>query len=91
VGALNAVEALEIPADLATALAAYSSAQAHFDAFPRSAKRGILEWIAATKVPATRAKRVAETAWPRTTPEPISGGARRTGVGGQGSGAASAE
>lgn len=60
--ALDAVEALEIPPDLASALAAYPAAQAHFDAFPRSAKRGILEWIAAAKTPATRAKRVAETA-----------------------------
>jgi uncharacterized protein YdeI (YjbR/CyaY-like superfamily) len=60
--ALDAVEALEIPPDLAVALAAYPSAQAHFDAFPRSAKRSILEWIASAKTPATRAKRIDETA-----------------------------
>ncbi|MBC8076817.1 MAG: YdeI/OmpD-associated family protein [Chloroflexales bacterium] len=60
--ALDAVEALEIPPDLAVALAAYSQAAAHFDAFPRSAKRGILEWIVSAKTPATRAKRIAETA-----------------------------
>lgn len=60
--ALDAVEALEIPPDLAAALATYSSAAAHFDAFPRSAKRGILEWIVSAKTPATRAKRIAETA-----------------------------
>ncbi|RMF63317.1 MAG: hypothetical protein D6742_17895, partial [Cyanobacteria bacterium J069] len=44
--ALDAVEALEIPPDLAAALAASETAQQNFEAFPRSAKRGILEWIA---------------------------------------------
>lgn len=60
--ALDAVEALEIPPDLAEALAAYAAAQGNFDAFPRSVKRGILEWIASAKKPDTRANRVAETA-----------------------------
>jgi uncharacterized protein YdeI (YjbR/CyaY-like superfamily) len=60
--ALDAVEALEVPHDLAAALSSYPSAQMHFDAFPRSVKRSILEWIAAAKTPATRAKRVEETA-----------------------------
>ena len=60
--ALDAVEALEIPSDLAKALASYVSAAANFDAFPRSVKRGILEWIVSAKKPETRAQRVAETA-----------------------------
>lgn len=60
--ALDAVEALEIPADLQDALAAFPSAGRHFDAFPRSVKRGILEWIANAKRPETRAKRIDETA-----------------------------
>ena len=60
--ALDAVEALEIPPDLAAALGSYPFAQTHFDAFPRSVKRSILEWIASAKTPATRAKRVEETA-----------------------------
>ncbi|NJO82672.1 MAG: hypothetical protein HC828_07505 [Blastochloris sp.] len=60
--ALDAIEALEIPSDLAEALAAYPSAQANFDAFPRSVKRGILEWISTAKTAETRAKRIAETA-----------------------------
>lgn len=60
--ALDAVEALEIPPDLAVALAAQGTAAANFDAFPRSVKRGILEWIASAKRPATRANRVEETA-----------------------------
>jgi uncharacterized protein YdeI (YjbR/CyaY-like superfamily) len=60
--ALDAVEALEIPPDLAAALATYESAQTHFEAFPRSVKRSILVWVASAKTPATRARRIEETA-----------------------------
>jgi uncharacterized protein YdeI (YjbR/CyaY-like superfamily) len=60
--ALDAVEVLEIPTDLEEALASYASARKHFDAFPRSVKRGILEWIATAKRPETRARRIEETA-----------------------------
>ena len=59
---LDAVENLEVPADLAAEFDKYPAARANFDAFPRSAKRGILEWIVQAKRPETRAKRVAETA-----------------------------
>jgi uncharacterized protein YdeI (YjbR/CyaY-like superfamily) len=59
--ALDAVEALEIPPDLAAALAANPIAQQYFDAFPRSVKRAILEWITNAKKPETRARRVEET------------------------------
>jgi uncharacterized protein YdeI (YjbR/CyaY-like superfamily) len=59
---LDAIEALELPADLVAAFAAYPSAEQNFLAFPRSAKRGILEWIHTAKKPETRAARVAETA-----------------------------
>ncbi len=59
---LDRVEALEIPADLATALASHTGAAAQFVAFPRSVQRGILEWILAAKRPETRAKRILETA-----------------------------
>jgi len=59
---LDAVEALEIPPDLQAAFAEYTNAAEHFGAFPRSVKRGILEWIATAKRPQTRAKRVQETA-----------------------------
>jgi uncharacterized protein YdeI (YjbR/CyaY-like superfamily) len=59
---LDAVEALEVPADLARALAAREGAMAYWNAFPRSAKRGILEWILQAKKPETREKRVIETA-----------------------------
>ncbi len=60
--ALDAVEDLEIPADLEIALAALPRAAENFDSFPRSAKRGILEWIANAKRAETRQARVAETA-----------------------------
>lgn len=38
------------------------AARQHFDAFPRSARRLILGWVASAKKPETRAKRIAETA-----------------------------
>lgn len=60
--ALDAVEALDIPDDLMMALAAHPNAAAYFEAFPRSAKRGILEWIQNARRAETRAARVAETA-----------------------------
>ncbi|MCU0673565.1 MAG: YdeI/OmpD-associated family protein [Myxococcota bacterium] len=59
--ALDEVEALALPADLVAAFANAPEARAHFDAFPRSAKRGILEWILAAKRPETRARRIEET------------------------------
>lgn len=60
--ALDAIEALEIPPDLDMALERYAPARHYFEAFPRSVKRGILEWIAGAKRPETRAKRIEETA-----------------------------
>lgn len=60
--ALDGVEALEMPADLTAALRQFPNAGANFEAFPRSVKRGILEWILNAKKPETRAKRVEETA-----------------------------
>jgi len=59
---VDSIETLETPPDLAAALAAYPTATAYFDAFPRSVKRGILEWIATAKTAATRTKRITETA-----------------------------
>ncbi len=59
---LDAVGALEVPPDLALALAAWADAQRYFDAFPPSARRGILEWIVQARRPETRARRVAEAA-----------------------------
>ncbi len=59
---LDAVEALEIPADLAQAFRQHAGSAKNFEAFPRSVKRSILEWILQAKKPETRAKRVTETA-----------------------------
>ncbi len=60
--ALDAVDALEEPADLQAALSRHPGAATNFAAFPRSARRGILEWISNAKRPHTRARRVEETA-----------------------------
>ena len=43
---LDAVEALEVPPDLAAAFGRHPGSAQRFEAFPRSAKRRILEWIA---------------------------------------------
>lgn len=59
---LDAVETLALPEDLGAALAAHPPAAGYFDAFPRSSKRLILEWITAAKAPETRARRIEETA-----------------------------
>lgn len=58
---LDAVDAMEEPADLTAALDAVPAARANFDAFPRSSRRGILEWITNAKRPETRAARIATT------------------------------
>jgi len=60
--ALNDVDNLVVPIDLEEAMQQYSSARKNWDAFPPSTRRGILEWIFNAKRPATRAKRIAETA-----------------------------
>jgi uncharacterized protein YdeI (YjbR/CyaY-like superfamily) len=60
--ALDEVEALIIPQDLAAAFAAASGAGQGFDALSRSTRRTILHWIATAKRPQTRASRIAATA-----------------------------
>ena len=57
---LDDVERLELPPDLAAALE--SGGRAVWDAWPRSVKRGCLEWIKTTKTAPTRASRIAEVA-----------------------------
>jgi len=59
---LDDVENLVVPEDLAAALEANPPARKHWDAFSRSPRRAILEWIGQAKRPDTRARRVAETA-----------------------------
>jgi uncharacterized protein YdeI (YjbR/CyaY-like superfamily) len=76
--ALDDVENLVEPGDLRAALDADPEARRNWDGFPRSARRGILEWISTAKRAETRAKRVEETArlaaqgiranqWPRVS------------------------
>lgn len=60
--ALDAVEDLVVPDDLTAALAEAPPAAERWEAFPRSARRGILEWISTAKRPETRRRRVLETA-----------------------------
>jgi len=59
--ALDDVEELKIPPDLAKAFSKNKTARKYFDEFPRSVKRGILEWISNAKKPETRAARILET------------------------------
>jgi uncharacterized protein YdeI (YjbR/CyaY-like superfamily) len=59
---LDEFEDLVDPPDLVVALAAHPPAADHWAAFPRSARRGILEWIVQAKRPETRAARILETA-----------------------------
>lgn len=59
--ALDEVENLTLPDDLQARFAANPAAFRHWEAFPRSSKRGILEWILNAKKPEKRLKRIEET------------------------------
>ena len=59
--ALDEVEQLMLPPDLKEAFAQNETALANWETFPKSAKRGILEWILNAKGADTRKKRIAET------------------------------
>lgn len=59
---LDDVENLLVPPDLASALDAVPGARDHWDRFPPSARRGILEWIVQARRPDTRARRIVTTA-----------------------------
>lgn len=60
--AMNDVDALVVPDDLTAALHAHPPAGENFTAFPTSARRNILRWIAYAKTPHTREKRITLTA-----------------------------
>ncbi len=57
--ALDDVENLVEPPELRAALDAVPAAREHYDAFPRSAKRAVLDWLRQAKREETRAGRVA--------------------------------
>ena len=59
---LDSVERLEIPDDLAAALAATPPADANFAAFPPSARKQLLGHVATAIRPETRAARIAKIA-----------------------------
>lgn len=59
--AYDAIEALDVPADLDKALAANRTAAGHFRDFGDSTKKQLLWWIASAKRPETRATRIART------------------------------
>ena len=54
---LNDVDRLEVPDDLAAGL---GDLRAVWDGWPRSVRRGTLEWIKSAKTGPTRAKRIAD-------------------------------
>jgi uncharacterized protein YdeI (YjbR/CyaY-like superfamily) len=60
--ALDETETLTEPADLVAALDATPGARRNWDAFPRSARRAILEWITTAKTSTTRQGRIQRTA-----------------------------
>ncbi|MFP5254035.1 MAG: YdeI/OmpD-associated family protein [Actinomycetes bacterium] len=66
---LDEVEELTVPDDLAAALAAHPGSREHWDRFPPSARRAILEWIVQAKRAETRGRRVRETAEKAATGE----------------------
>lgn len=56
---LDSVERLEVPDDLATALATRPPATLNFAAFPLTARKQMLTWVAFAVRPETRAARIA--------------------------------
>ena len=56
------VETLAEPPDLAAALDAAPGARRYWDAFPRSTRRAILEWITNARTGPTRQARIQRTA-----------------------------
>lgn len=58
--ALDDVEEGICPPDLQAAFSQNPTAKTNFDAFSRSIRRGILEWLLNAKTPETRAKRIIE-------------------------------
>lgn len=59
--AMNDVDNLVVPTDLAHALAAQPPADVEFAAFPASTRRSILRWIASARTSSTRTARITKT------------------------------
>ena len=61
--ALDEIDALVVPPDLADALAASRAGSSAFESFSPSVRHGFLWWIKSAKRPETRAQRVEDTVW----------------------------
>jgi len=61
-GILDSVERLEVPEDLAEALESNPPAAVNFAAFPPSARKMLLGWIALARRPETRVARITKVA-----------------------------
>ena len=59
---LESAERLEVPEDLAAALRLHEGAAANFAAFPPSARKMMLSWVAVAQRPETRAARITKIA-----------------------------
>jgi uncharacterized protein YdeI (YjbR/CyaY-like superfamily) len=59
---LDGAERLEVPDDLAAALESHPPAAATFAAFPPSARKMLIGWVAVARRPETRAARIREVA-----------------------------
>ena len=59
--ALDAVERLDEPRDLAAALDAEARARRNWNGFSASSRKGILWWVVSAKRPETRARRIEQT------------------------------
>lgn len=59
--ALDLVEDLFIPQEMQQLFSQFPNAKSHYEAFPRSVKRGILEWIYSSKTDGTKMKRIRTT------------------------------
>jgi uncharacterized protein YdeI (YjbR/CyaY-like superfamily) len=57
---LDAIEALEVPPDFQAALNAKPLARTNYEAFSKTAKKGILRWITGNKNPEIRQQRMQE-------------------------------
>jgi uncharacterized protein YdeI (YjbR/CyaY-like superfamily) len=55
---LDSVERLEVPDDLAAALASHPPAATNFTAFPPSTRKNLLGWVALARRPETRTARI---------------------------------
>lgn len=59
---IDGSEAQEVPKDLTAAFRRHSGSKRNFEAFPPGVRKQILQWIEQARTPATRSKRIEQTA-----------------------------